>query len=321
MKFEYVPLALVDFQNRSFFIGPEGDISPLKDSIKEVGLINPPVLRRAGDKYELISGRKRLEACKELGFSRVFSKTYEAHEISDEDCLKLVLYDNQERIGELEKAELLLKFRDICSLDEMELTRRVLPYLGISSTRRNFEKYVRMGKLEQEIKDALYSQRITLEQALILSETAGANRIEIFRRVLLRMKLNTNETGQVLKEIQEVASRDKTGVGEIIDEIESKCGGGELKKAFRRELKQMRYPVLTQAEEEFRDCLRGLDLPMEVNVFHAPFFEGNHLEFRIRVESVEKLSRVLSYLSSAVAKGEIDTLLTIVREGSPGKTA
>ncbi|HWP90833.1 MAG TPA: ParB N-terminal domain-containing protein [Thermodesulfobacteriota bacterium] len=321
MKFEYVPLALVDFQNHSFFVGPERDIGSLEDSIKEVGLINPPVLRRTGDKYQIISGRRRLEACKELGFSRVFSKTYETHEISDEDCLKLVLYDNQERIGELEKAELLLKFRDICGLDEMELTKRVLPYLGIPPARRSIEKYVRLGKLEHEIKDGIYSQRITLEQALILSETAGANRMEIFRRVLLRMRLNTNETRDVVKEIQEVASRDKRGVGKIIDEIESKCGGGELKNAFRRELKLMRYPVLTQAEEEFRDCLMGLDLPKEVNVFHAPFFEGNHLEFRIRVESVEKLSRVLSYLSSALAKGEIDRLLTIVREGSPGKTA
>jgi ParB/RepB/Spo0J family partition protein len=321
MKFEDVPLALVDFQDRSLFIGPEGDIGSLKDSIKEVGLINPPILRGAGDKYQIISGRRRLEASKELGFSRVFSKTYEAHEISDEDCLKLILYDNQERIGEIEKAELLLKFKDICGLEETELTKRVLPCLGIPPTRRNFEKYVRLGKLEHEIKDALYSQRITLEQALILSETGGANRMEIFRRMLLRMRLNTNETREVVKEIQEVASKDKKGVGEIIDEIELKCGGRELKNAFRRELKLMRYPVLIQAEEEFRDCLKGLDLPKEVSVFHAPFFEGNHLEFRIRVESVEKLSRVVSYLSSAVAKGEMDRLLTIVREGSHGKMA
>ena len=319
MKFEDVHLALVDFQNRSFFIGPEGDIGSLKDSINEVGLINPPVLRRAGDKYQIISGRRRLEAFKELGFSRVFSKNYEAHEISDEDCLKLILYDNQERIGEIERAELLLKFKDICGLDEIELTRRVLPYLGISPTRRNFEKYVRLGKLEQEIKDALYSQRITLEQALILSETDVANRVEMFRRVLLRIKLNTNETREVVKEIQEVASRDEKGVGEIIDEIELKCGGGELKNAFRRELKLMRYPVLTRAEEEFQDCLKGLDLPKEVSVFHAPFFEGNHLEFGIRVEDVEEFSRVLSYLSSVLAKGEINRLLAIVREGNPSE--
>jgi hypothetical protein len=39
------------------------------------------------------------------------------------------------------------------------------------------------------------------------------------------MRLNTNETREAVKEIQEVASRDKKGMGEIIDEIESKCGG------------------------------------------------------------------------------------------------
>jgi hypothetical protein len=81
----------------------------------------------------------------------------------------------------------------------------------------------------------------------------------------------------------------------------------------------MRYPVLTKAEEEFRDCLKGLDLPKEVNVFHAPFFEGNHLELRIRIENVEEFSLALSYLSSALAKGEINRLLAIVKEGNPSE--
>ena len=135
------------------------------------------------------------------------------------------------------------------------------------------------------------------------------------------MKLNTNETREVAKEIQEVALRDKKSVGEIIDELELKCGGGELKSSFRQELKLMRYPLLTRVEEEFRDCLKGLDLPKEVNVFHTPFFEGNHLELRIRVESLEKFSDIVSHLVSALAKGEVDRMLTIVREGRTDKTA
>lgn len=76
MKLEVVPLAIVNLQDRTFFIGQEGDIGLLKDSIEGIGLINPPILRRVGEKYQIICGRKRLKACKELGLREVFSRTY-----------------------------------------------------------------------------------------------------------------------------------------------------------------------------------------------------------------------------------------------------
>ncbi|HLE25845.1 MAG TPA: hypothetical protein VI935_09385 [Thermodesulfobacteriota bacterium] len=50
--------------------------------------------------------------------------------------MKIVFYENQERLGEMEKAELLLKFKRLCGLDQSELTQRVLPFLGILPSRK-----------------------------------------------------------------------------------------------------------------------------------------------------------------------------------------
>jgi ParB/RepB/Spo0J family partition protein len=319
MKLSIIPLSKIDFDNETFFVGPRVDISALKNSINEVGLINPPVLREEREKFQIICGRKRLEACRELGFSEVLSKGYERDEISDEECLKLVFYENRERFGDMERAELLLKFKKLCNLNESELTQRVLPYLGISSSLKNFEKYMRLAELEREIKDAFYSQRITIEQALILSDLESSVRTEILKRVLLRFKLNTNETREFVREIQEVGIRDKKSVDETIDEILSRIDQGEVKgDFFRRELKLMRYPVLSQIEEEFRNCLKCLNLPKEVNIYHPPFFEGNYVEIRMRIESAERFSQILSYLISVIEKGFVDRLVGIVREGRAG---
>lgn len=133
--------------------------------------------------------------------------------------------------------------------------------------------------------------------------------------MLLRFKLNTNETREFVREVQEVGFRDGKSVSELIDEIESRVSKGATKGDFRRELKLMRYPRLTQVEEEFKNCVKDLSLPKEVNIFHPAFFEGNYIEIRMRIESSMKLQEILSILGSAIDKGEIDRLIRIIKEG------
>jgi ParB/RepB/Spo0J family partition protein len=315
MKLENIPISEVDFDNETFFIGSKGDISSLKKSIKEVGIINPPILIERKGKYQIMCGRRRLEACKGLGFIEVLSKIYQGGEVSNEECLKLIFYDNRERLSDMEKAEFLLKFKELCDFNESELLQKALPLLGIAPSRKNFENYMKLVNLEREIKDAFYLQRITIEQVFMLGEADSSTRIEILERVLLKFKFNTNETREVVREIQEVGFRDRKSISDVVDEIGLKIGEKGVKADFRRELRTMRYPALLRAEEEFRDCLRSLNLPNEVNISHSPFFEGNYVEIRIRIEGAEELREILSYLHSALNKGEIDRLLDIAKEG------
>src|SRR3990172_7672095 len=115
--------------------------------------------------------------------------------------------------------------------------------------------------------------------------------------------------------IQEHALRNKRSVEEIIDQIEHKIGQGEARTdLFRRELKLMRYPMLTRVEEEFKDCLKSLNVPKDLTIHHPPFFEGNYIEIKMRIESTQRLSEIFSYFESVLKKGLIDKLLGIVKE-------
>jgi ParB family chromosome partitioning protein len=316
MKLDIIPISRIDFKDNTFLIRPGVGMPSLLNSIKEVGIINEPILRGKNGVYQIISGYRRLQACKELGIGEILSKVYQSDEITNEECLKVVYYENQGRLGDIEKGELLLKFKRLCELDGNELTQRVLPFLGIPQSRRNFEKYVRLGELQREIKDAFYSQKITVEQAVILSEVPSPSSIEMLNRVFLKLKLNANESKEVVKEIKEISIRDKKGVKEIIDEIELNIDQGDVKSdSFRRELKLMRYPMLTSAQEEFKSCLKGLNIPKDVTMLHPPFFEGNYVEIRMKIGSVDRLSEILSYLTSILRNGLMNRLLAIVKEG------
>jgi len=316
MELDNIPISKIDFDDDTFLLGLRIDSPLLLNSIKEIGLINPPILRDKNHVYQIISGYKRLEACKKLGIEEIFSRVYKSGEISNEECLKIIFYENQERLGDMEKAELLLKFKRLCGLEQNELTQRMLPFLGILPSRKNFERYMRLAELEKEIKAAFYSEKITIEQAIILSKVEDPIRIEIQKRVLLKYKMNTNETREVIKEIQEHALRNKRSVEEIIDQIEHKIGQGDARAdLFRRELKLTRYPMLTRVEEEFKDCLKSLNVPKDLTIHHPSFFEGNYIEIRMRIESTQRLPEIFSYFESVLKKGLIDKLLGIVKEG------
>ena len=123
MKLDNILISKIDFDDDTYLLGSRIDSPLLLNSIKEIGLINPPILRDKNHVYQIISGYKRLKACKELGIEEVFSRVYKSGEISNEECLKIIFYENQERLGNMEKAELLLKFKRLCGLEQNELTQ------------------------------------------------------------------------------------------------------------------------------------------------------------------------------------------------------
>jgi len=248
MKIDFVPLLSLNLHDKTFFIGSIRDVNVIKNSINEVGLLIPPSLIKKGNNFQIISGWKRIAACKHLSFEDILSKVYEPDELTNEDCLKMIYHENQERLNDIEKAELCYKFKILCGFDDNHLIKQVLPMLGISPSRKNFDKVISISSLENEIKGAFYDEKISLEQAVLLSELENSDRVQVLKKILMKFKLNKNETRETIKEIREVALRDKKSLSMVIDELLSKIAHSGGKNEFRHELKSLRYPMLTKAD-------------------------------------------------------------------------
>lgn len=315
MKFESVQLTALDFDDKTFFIGSPGGSTDVIDSISELGIINPPSVRRMGERFQIICGWKRLEACKQLGYREIPCLVYETVDLPDEDCLKFVFFENQQRLNDIDKADLVLKFKLRCNLSENDLIRKILPLIGIGATRKNLERYMSLAGLDSEVRQAYYEERISFEQAVSLCDLEGHERLEILRRILTRFRYNNNEAREIIRELSVVASRDKISIGEIIDLLVSGLGSSSGKNEFRQVLKRLRYPTLSKVEEKYKKCVGGFNLPNEIGIYNSPFFEGNDLEIRLRFGASERLSELLSHLSLHLENGGIEKLLNIVREG------
>ncbi len=314
MIIESVPLSSIDTADGTFVTGHKGGISPVRESISEIGLINFPVLRRKGKTLQIITGWKRILAVKELGWTEITSKVYEPEELSDEACLKYIYHDNSGRMDDMELAELVVKFRDMLCIEDREMIREVLPFLGIPPSRNQLDRSLLLAALDDCVKEAYYRDRITIEQCQMLSESPLSGLASVLSSIIVEYKLNNNESRQVIKDIEDVALRDKRAPAELLRELHEKIGSGG-KNDLRAELRKIRYPVLTRVEESYYEAVNSIGLPRSVTIHTQPYFEGNEIEIRIRAGNAEELFDALSALESAAEDGRIERLISIVREG------
>ena len=93
---ETIPIAqLHPFANHPFHVRRDLEMKELMDSIEESGIIHPILVRPKGEgEYEVISGHRRWEACKELGIKQVPAKVLY---LDDDEATVLMVNSNIQR--------------------------------------------------------------------------------------------------------------------------------------------------------------------------------------------------------------------------------
>src|SRR6266699_1121667 len=101
-------------------------LEELVSSIKQAGLLQPVVVRRANGGYELIAGERRLRACQQLGWERIPAVQRDA---DDRTLLTLALIENLQRddlspVDEARGYERLVHRRQIVALQVLDQRER-----------------------------------------------------------------------------------------------------------------------------------------------------------------------------------------------------
>ena len=137
-------------------------IEELAASIKKQGIIQPITVRKLGyDKYQLISGERRIRASKVAGISKVPCYIRVAN---DEQMLEMALIENIHR-KDLNAIEIAISYQRL--IEECELTHEKLSE-QISKNRSTITNYLRLLKLPAEIQLALRDDKISMGHARAL---------------------------------------------------------------------------------------------------------------------------------------------------------
>jgi ParB family chromosome partitioning protein len=168
-------------------------IQSLAASIREVGILQPVVVRRSGDgRYELIAGERRLRAAKVAGLATI---PVVLRDSEDADVLREALIENihREDLNPIEQAEAFRQLLEELGLKQEELADRV----GVS--RSHIANTIRLLGLPLDVQQLLADDRITAGHARPLLSLGDAEAMKTLALRIAAEDLSVRQTEEVVR--------------------------------------------------------------------------------------------------------------------------
>ncbi len=194
LKFEELPVSAIrpnSRQPRSSF--PEAGIQELAASIKEVGILQPLVVRSTTSGFELIAGERRLRAAKEAGLDRVPVLIRQAGE---NESMELALVENlqRENLSPLETAAAYQALMDGFGLTKEQLAQR------LGKSRAAVTNTLRLMQLPERIRLLLGEGQLTEGHARALLGLQTEEQMLQLAQKVVAEKLSVRRTEEMVRE-------------------------------------------------------------------------------------------------------------------------
>ena len=180
------------FQPRRDFTEPE--IVSLAESLKEHDMLQPVVVRITGDRYQLISGERRLRAAIHAGWSEVPARIRDAN---DRLVAELAIVENLQRqdLNPIEKALSFQRYIQEHDCTQEDLARR------IKIDRSTIANLMRLIELPEPVQDAIRQNKLSAGHARALLPL-GDERLQLeFSNRIQQESINVRETERQVQEM------------------------------------------------------------------------------------------------------------------------
>lgn len=181
------------FQPRLSF--DEDELNELAKSIRQHGIIQPLVLRKVGNKYEIIAGERRYKASFIAGLTKVPAVIID---LNDNESAEVAIVENIQRknLSALEEAKSYKKLLDRGYLTQEELA------IKMGKTQGAISNKLRLLNLSEEVQDALLNNEISERHARSLLKVDNKeDQVELLRTII-RERLNVRDTDRLIDSLQ-----------------------------------------------------------------------------------------------------------------------
>jgi ParB family chromosome partitioning protein len=312
-----IPISHIDLTDETFSVNFMPDLSRLRSSIEEIGLIQPVLLRKKQDGYQIVCGFRRISIVKEMGGSGILSMVLDEAERDDLRLFLISLHENLTTRGfnTIEKAIALDKLVHQFHVDSVTGIKKYLPLLNLEADEKILNTYLSLIQMEDEIKNYVLNEEVSRTNIRRFSSFSSKDRMALLSSIS-PMKLGENRLREILTFLEEITKRDGLTIREILKrpEIRDILSQQDLTPSQRADrmkkaLLGLRYPRMRNMEMRFEKKRKELNLPANVSLLHQPFFEGKCLKMEFHFETVEGYRTVLSALSELTERKEFKEIL------------
>ncbi|ADL08984.1 ParB/RepB/Spo0J family partition protein [Thermosediminibacter oceani] len=186
-------------------------LSELAASIKEHGVLQPVILRKVKNGYEIVAGERRWRAARIAGIDKIPAVV---KELTDAEVMQIALIENLQRedLNPLEEAAAYKRLMEEFGMTQEELAAR------IGKSRSQIANTVRLLNLEPEIQQMIKQGRLTAGHArALLAVDDPRERMKIARRIT-EENISVRETEEIAKTVALKAGKKREkGRGEEIN--------------------------------------------------------------------------------------------------------
>jgi len=312
-KLHSVRISQIDQNDVACRISTPKSTNSLVESIRQIGVIHPPILMPLeNSEFFIVAGFQRVAACSQLGWQDI-----QAHILSNDTeplrILGLAIADNAQhrRLDLIECAIAVEKLQNFFSNDTEMIA--FAKSLGLPLSQELIPRLLRLNSLTSSIKDRIACHVIPLTIALELEKLnpSDAEAMSIF---FDELRPSLSQQKEILLLVREIARVADESIFEVLKRpsvmkirLDADLERPHKLKQIRSCLKKLRYPTIQKFENAFHRSLKSLDLPSEIFFSAPPNFEGNRFsitlsfctqaEFIARLETLQRLADNHNFLS------------------------
>ncbi|MEO6436613.1 MAG: ParB/RepB/Spo0J family partition protein [Tepidisphaeraceae bacterium] len=208
-------------------------LAELAASLKSNGLIQPIIVRRVADGYQLVAGERRLRAAKIAGMSAIPAIVREVDSFAQAQ-MALVENIHREDLNPMERASAYRALVEQIGLTQAELANR------LGEDRSTVANYLRLLELAEPVKGMIRDGRLSLGHAKVLAGVADVLEQERLANLVVSQGLSVRNVERLIQSAVTVTPRKPT--------TDPSAHMQELEKSFARQL-GMRVQIRTGASK------------------------------------------------------------------------
>ncbi len=315
-----VPLDEIDADDLRFRITTRSEIDPLAASIGRLGLLQPLLLRASGRRCTIVSGFRRVAACRQLGWREIPARVL-SHAVGDARCARLAIGENAlvRPLNLLETARALALL--VATAPDGRLPAEDAAALALPSHAGLAARLMGLERLPAAVREGLLEGVIALAMAEALGRLAPDVACA-FARLFRELGLSLNRQREIVSLVTEIAARERRPALAILSEPEleeilraPEADRGHKARLVRRRLHRRRFPAIRRAEENFESLRRRLDLGEHLQLTPSRDFEGTHVTLTLTFETLEELSELRGRLDALLLNPSLRRILEGKAEG------
>ncbi len=309
-----IKLSSINFSDNQFLFSYPLVFESVKESIKKIGLINPPILKNVKNKYTIVSGFKRIYALKELKVSDL-----NAFIVNDEypqlKLFQLSLSENSliREFNSIEKSIIINRL--LRYVDKKVILEDYFKYLHLEPSLKLYNLYQPLIKLEDEIKLSIANNEISDRTGFYLLKFNKQDRMALYK-LLKQLRPSFNKQNEIIEIVSEISIREDKKVKDVIQSEEVKkilsCkrfSTPQKLEEIRIYFKERRYPQLTVLEENFNALKKDLKLPSKMKFYPPPYFEGDLYQINLSFSKISQLNKQIDILNKVVNSGKLRKIM------------